>query len=159
MNNELLLNNIINKISFKISPSQNVRKQYMYRFKKKFYKFFNKEKKFINSNTRFENIDNFDQEVIKELLDIHSYSTISIGVIINQIAKNLDSNSVYLNIGIWRGFSMFAGMLNTKCEVYGIDNFSHDYADANPSLSNYEESIKTKEYNRNLSMHKNKNKN
>jgi hypothetical protein len=146
MINELLLNNIINKISFKIGPSQNVRKQYMYRFKKKIYKFFNKEKKFINSNTNFENIDNLDHEVIEKLSNIHSYSTISIGFIINQIAKNLGSDAIYLNIGVWRGFSMFAGMLNTKCEVYGIDNFSHDYADANKSLSNYEESKKTKEY-------------
>ena len=63
MNNELLLNNIINKISFKIGPSQNVRKQYIYRFKKKIHKFFNKEKKFINSNTRFENIDNLDHYI------------------------------------------------------------------------------------------------
>jgi len=85
-------------------------------------------------------------EEIKSPYEAKFFLVISIGFIINQIAKNLCSDAIYLNIGVWRGFSMFAGMINTKCKVYGIDNFSHDYADANPSLSNYEESKKTKEY-------------
>ena len=37
MNNDLLINNILSKIKFKIQPSQNIRKEYVYRIKKKFY--------------------------------------------------------------------------------------------------------------------------
>ena len=38
MINNLLLDEIFNKIEFKIQPDQNIRKKYIYRLKKKFYK-------------------------------------------------------------------------------------------------------------------------
>ena len=50
MKNELLVENILKKISFKIQPEQNIRKEYFYRIKKAFYKLINKEKEYINSN-------------------------------------------------------------------------------------------------------------
>ena len=146
MSNEILLNKIINKIEFKIQPNQNIRKSYIYRIKKKFYKLINKEKMFIDSNTVFKNIDIADLKTIEKLKSIDTMSKISVGFLINQISKKLNDKDVYLNIGVWRGFSMFAGMLNTKCEVYGVDNFSHDYADADHSLDNNQESLKTKKY-------------
>ena len=40
-------------------------------------------------------------------------------------------------------------MLNTKCKVYGIDNYSHKYSDGDLSLSsgdNFHENIKSREY-------------
>ena len=73
-------------------------------------------------------------------------SKISIGFLINQVCKNLSSNGLYLNIGVWRGFSMFAGMLNTNCEVYGVDNFSFDYEEGNSALNNYQEEKETRSY-------------
>ena len=146
MDNEILLNEILNKVYFKIEPNQNIRKEYIYRLKKRFFKIFTKEKWFIDSNTQFKDIENSDLEVIKKLLLIDTMSRISVGFIINQICKNFSNKKTYLNIGVWRGFSMFAGMLNTKCEVHGVDNFSHNYEDADSSLNNYNESIKTKEY-------------
>ena len=45
-------------------------------------------------------------------------------VLINQICKNLSSNQLYVNIGCWKGFSLIAGMIDTSCEVIGIDDFS-----------------------------------
>ena len=146
MINNTLLNEIFNKIEFKIQPNQNIRKKYIYRLKKKFYKLINKEKQFIGSNTIFNNIEDSDLEVIKKLLLIDTMSKISIGFIINQISKNLNNKETYLNIGVWRGFSLFAGMLNSKCDVYGVDDFSFDYEDGNSSLNNYEEESKAKEY-------------
>ena len=131
MKNTLLLNEILSKIKFKIQPDQNIRKEYIYRIKKKIYKLLNKEKDFINSNTIFNDIEDNDLFMINKLSTIDTMSKISVGFLINQICKNLNNNGVYLNIGVWRGFSMFAGMLNTKCEVYGVDNFSFDYEDAN----------------------------
>ena len=41
---------------------------------------------------------------------------------------------------------MFAGMLNTNCEVYGVDNFSFDYEEDNNLLNNQAEKFSTREY-------------
>jgi len=146
MRSNLLINEIFNKIEFKIQSDKNIRKQYIYRIKKRIYKFLNNEKNFINSNTIFRNIDKEEKEAINKLALIDTMSKISIGFIINQICKSLDSKGVYLNIGIWRGFSMFAGMLNTNCEVYGVDNFSFNYNEGNNSLNNIVEEKKAREY-------------
>jgi len=126
MSNTLLVDKILDKIDFKIQPDENIRKAYLYRFKKKLYKIINKEREFINSNTSFNNIDIVDQATIEKLCAIDTMSKISIGFLINQICKELNSHQVYLNIGVWKGFSMFAGMINTKCEVHGVDNFSFE---------------------------------
>ena len=146
MKNELLVENILKKISFKIQPEQNIRKEYFYRIKKAFYKLINKEKEYINSNTIFKNLDELDLESVKKLLLIDTMSKIAVGFIINQICKNLPGNGVYLNIGVWRGFSLFAGMFNTSCEVYGVDNFSFNYEDGNSKLNNIKEESKTRDY-------------
>ena len=146
MQNRLLLDEIFNKIKFKIQPNQNIRKEYLYRIKKKIYKLFNKEKLFINSNTIFNNISNDEKNAINKLLLIDTMSKISIGFIINQICRNLGSQGTYLNIGVWRGFSMFSGMINTDCKVFGVDNFSHNYEDGDKSLHNADEELKTRNY-------------
>tara|TARA_B100000745_G_scaffold291250_1_gene230829 strand:+ start:807 stop:1253 length:447 start_codon:yes stop_codon:yes gene_type:complete len=146
MSNYLLVNKIISKIEFKIKPNKNIRKEYLYRIKKNFYKLINHEKKFVNSLTAFKDIDASDSDTIEKLSAIDTMSRISIGFLINQICKNLDSKKVYLNIGVWKGFSMFAGMLNTKCDVYGVDNFSFDYEDGNSSLNNTDEESKARKY-------------
>ena len=146
MKNSLLLNEILGKIEFKIKPNQNIRKEYIYRIKKKIYKIFNKEKKFINSHTIFKNLKQDEQEVLNKISLIDTMSKISIGFIVNQICKNLKSEDVYLNIGVWRGFTMFAGMINTECEVYGVDNFSFNYNEGNNSLNNIVEEKKARAY-------------
>ena len=146
MRSNLLINEILSKIEFKIQPDKNIRKQYIYRIKKRIYKFLNNEKNFINSNTIFRNIDKEEKEAINKLALIDTMSKISIGFIINQICKSLDSKGVYLNIGVWRGFSMFAGMINTECEVYGVDNFSFNYNESNNSLNNIVEEKKARAY-------------
>ena len=159
MKNTLLINEIFSKIEFKIQPDQNIREEYIYRIKKRIYKFLNMEKNFINSNTIFSNIDIDEKDAINKLASIDTMSKISIGFIINQICKNLDSKGIYLNIGVWRGFSMFAGMLNTNCEVYGVDNFSFDYEVANVSLNNtMEESNARKYFYKHLNIFQNKKK-
>ena len=146
MNKTLLINEILKKIEFKIKPEKDIRKDYIYRIKKKFSKFFGNEKKFINSNTKFKNISNIDIDSINRLLLVDTMSRISVGFIINQISKNLKKDDVYINVGVWRGFSMFAGMFNTECEVYGIDNFGHNYHEGNPNLDNNEERAKARNY-------------
>ena len=146
MKNTLLINEILSRIEFKIKPDQNIRKEYIYRIKKRIYKLLNMEKKFINSNTSFKYIDRDEKKAINKLLLIDTMCKISIGFIINQICKNLGSKGIYLNVGVWKGFSMFAGMLNTNCEVYGVDNFSFDYEEGNDSLNNRTEESSAREY-------------
>ena len=79
MQNAELLNKILSKIEFKIQTDQNVRKEYIYRIKKKIYKIFKNERKFINSNTIFKNITEDEREAINKLSLIDTMSKISIG--------------------------------------------------------------------------------
>ena len=44
MQNKLLLDEILNKIEFKVQPNQNIRKEYLYRVKKKCINFLIKKK-------------------------------------------------------------------------------------------------------------------
>ncbi len=149
MDNLKIITEIEEKYKFKITPEKNIRKEYFYRISKKFYEFIGKKKYFISSNTVFQNLKKKDIETIKILSKIDNMSSISVGFIINQIAKNLHQDDIYLNIGIYRGFSLLAGMLNTNCKVYGIDNYSHEYSSGDLSLSsedNIHENMKSKEY-------------
>ena len=118
------IDNIFENIDFKIKPNQDYRKEYIFRAKKKFYKIFNQEKNFVFSNLIIKNQDKSDIILKKELLKIDSMSTYAIGYIINKICQKLNKDENYVNIGVWKGFSLIAGMLNTNCLVYGNDNFS-----------------------------------
>ena len=118
------INDIFENIDFKIKPNQDYRKEYIFRAKKLIYKIFNKEKNFIFSNLIIKNKKKSDLILKKELLKIDSMSTFAIGYVINKICQELNDNENYVNIGVWKGFSMIAGMLNTNCNVYGNDNFS-----------------------------------
>mgnify|MGYP003682889555 FL=1 len=65
---------------------------------------------------------------MKEIEAISSESTLAIGLLINRICKTLQ-HKAYLNIGTLYGFSLFAGMINTKCNVIGVDNFCSSDSD------------------------------
>ena len=58
-----------------------------------------------------------------KLINVDKMATIATFYLINSICKNIEKGS-YLNIGVWKGFSLFSGMLDTKCEVVGVDNFT-----------------------------------
>jgi hypothetical protein len=118
------IDKIFENIDFKVRPNQNYRKEYIFRIKKSIYKIFNKQKEFVFSNLIIKNKDDLDSILKKELLKIESMSTYAIGYIINKICQKLGNDENYVNIGVWKGFSLIAGMLNTSCSVYGNDNFS-----------------------------------
>jgi len=117
------VNQIFEDISFKIGPDDDYRKAYLYRIIKGFYKIFGYSKKYDFLNCIIKKSSQ-DIELKKALIKIDSMSTYAIGHIINKICKNLNKNQIYLNVGVWKGFSLIAGMINTQCEVIGIDNFS-----------------------------------
>jgi len=114
---------IFDDLRFKIKPDDDYRSSYKFRLVKTLYKVFRKEKDYVFDNCIIEN-EKIDLDLRKELIKIDSMSTYAIGYIINRICKNLSKNQLYLNIGCWKGFSLVAGMINTKCKVIGIDNFS-----------------------------------
>jgi len=118
------IDDIFENIDFKIKPNQNYRKEYIFRIKKIIYKILNKEKNFIFSNLIIKNKNKSDLILKKELMKIDSMSTYAIGHVINKICQKLNNDENYVNIGVWKGFSLIAGMLNTNCSVYGNDNFS-----------------------------------
>ena len=117
------IENLFNQISFKIKPEDNYRKAYLFRLYKMFYKLLNKEKEFEFKNCKIKT-GNESEKLKKALLQIDSMSTYATGHLINQICKKLKNDQLYLNIGCWKGFSLIAGMIETNCQVIGVDNFS-----------------------------------
>ena len=117
------IDNIFGDIKFKVNPNQDYRKSYNYRLIKGLLKLIKKDKEFDFSNCII-NKEIEDKDLRKALVNIESMSTYAIGYVINRICKKLNKNQLYLNIGVWKGFSLVSGMINTACEVIGIDNFS-----------------------------------
>ena len=117
------INNIFNQFNFEVGPGDNYRKAYFFRFYKFLYKVIGKEKEYIFNNCKIsKNFENLSLK--KALLEIESMSTYAMGHLVNQICKNLSSSQLYVNIGCWKGFSLIAGMIDTSCEVIGVDDFS-----------------------------------
>jgi hypothetical protein len=59
------------------------------------------------------------------LADIQRMSTFPIAAILAVIIKHLPPGQIYLNIGVWYGFTLFAGMLlEPQGACVGVDNFS-----------------------------------
>ena len=125
-----IIDEIFDDISFKIGPEKNIRKEYLYRIIKRFYKLAGLEKNFIFKNLIIPN-DKLDHELKNALLNIKAMASFANGYIINRICKNLKDDQIYVNIGVWKGFSLIAGMVNTNCHVDGIDNFS-EFKETNP---------------------------
>jgi hypothetical protein len=123
--NALIIDNILEKINFKIKPYEFSNKKIIFRIKKKFFKILRKENEFLDSQTTFKN-SNEDLMLFNFLKKVERMSSISLGYIINKITQSLDENESYVNIGLYKGFTLFAGMINTKCTVHGVDNFSFE---------------------------------
>ncbi len=125
------LDRIINSIKFKyVKQDDQANDIFYYKFRKYFFYLSNLIKyQKLRHFTFFENTEtNINQQdfnnLSKKMKGIEGMSTIANAWIINQIASKLREDQNYVNIGCWKGFSLIAGMINTKCKVYGIDNFS-----------------------------------
>jgi len=60
-----------------------------------------------------------------KLADVLKMSTFRIGRIINWIVSQMPADQQYVNVGVWHGFSLFAGMVgNPDKKCVGVDNFS-----------------------------------
>ena len=117
------IESIFNKIDFNIKPDDDYRRAYLFRLKKGLCKLINLDRKFTFSNCILDKeIENLNLK--NALLKIDSMSTYAIGHLVNQICQHLNENQIYLNIGCWKGFTLISGMIDTSCEVIGVDNFS-----------------------------------
>ncbi len=64
-------------------------------------------------------------EGIRKLSRMPKMSTVAIGALINRLVASLPPGQAYLNIGVWHGYSLLAGMLgNAGRRCIGVDNFS-----------------------------------
>jgi cephalosporin hydroxylase len=68
--------------------------------------------------------NNENTEIIKKLLNINRMSTLANGAIINKIVSELKENELFLNIGVWHGFTFFSGSVGNNKKCIGVDNFS-----------------------------------
>lgn len=59
------------------------------------------------------------------LLAMPRMSTFAVGAIINRAVERLQSGEAFVNVGVWHGFSLLAGMAgHADRRCIGIDNFS-----------------------------------
>jgi len=76
-------------------------------------------------NTRFPCNDKKIKEAFYNLCKIPRMSTLSLGGIINCGVKQLAPGKMFVNVGVWHGFTFLSAMLNNPNKIcIGIDNFS-----------------------------------
>ena len=73
--------------------------------------------------TIFENLTIEEEYFITKIKKINGMSTLTNALIINKLCQSIGEKN-YVNVGCWEGFSLISGMINTSCNVYGVDNFS-----------------------------------
>jgi hypothetical protein len=62
---------------------------------------------------------------LAELCRIPRMSTYAVGAIINRIVAGLPADQAFVNVGVWNGFTLLAGMAgNPDRRCIGVDNFS-----------------------------------
>jgi hypothetical protein len=76
-------------------------------------------------NTRLPEHAQVLQGRLIELLTIPRMSTFAIGTILNEGVSRLADQTCFVNVGVWHGFTLLAGMKdNPHQRCIGIDNFS-----------------------------------
>jgi len=79
------------------------------------------------------------KQQLSEVCRIEKMSTFAIGAIINKTVAEMPEDQVYVNVGLWKGFSFLAGLVNNplkKC--IGIDNFSEFKGTKDGFMVNFE---------------------
>lgn len=97
---------------------------------------FDSETPVKDSNTVSWNLTDFPRMPgMAKLASIRGMSSAANAYLINTICRSMSSDQIYLNVGVFKEFSMFAGMIDTKCKVIGIDDFS-EFDNASTSFFN-----------------------
>ncbi len=118
LKNSNLIENILNNVNFRfINNTMSRENSLLYKTVNKLVP--KKYRDYINIEIK----DQFASKNYFKIIDVKKMATFSTFYLINSICKNIKNGS-YLNIGLWNGFSLFSGMVDTKCDVIGVDNFS-----------------------------------
>lgn len=84
------------------------------------------------------NLTKFDSmDQLEPLRSVTGMSTPAYANIINTICRSMSEDQLYLNIGCYQGFTLLSGMINTRCRVIGIDNFSQFGGPKQQCLANF----------------------
>lgn len=75
-------------------------------------------------NTVVPFLDNSRARALRRASRMQKMSTYAVGAIINEAVRQMPEGTCYLNIGTWKGFSLFAGMAgNPDRSCIGVDSF------------------------------------
>lgn len=65
------------------------------------------------------------RELLLPLLAVRRMSTLTIGGVLNHLVRSMDPECAYVNVGVWNGFTLLAGMAGNDDRVcIGVDDFS-----------------------------------
>ncbi len=70
--------------------------------------------------------DKYYKDLLKELCMIPKMSSFAMGAIINRGVAGMPKDQLYVNVGVWHGFTFLCGMINNDNKgCIGIDNWAH----------------------------------
>ena len=124
--------NYISGIDFRfLKPNMKPSNPKVYKGLKKLIEKFGTTPEFIN--TSIPDDERGIKATLREIGNIPRMSTLAIGAMINRGISQMPDNQVFLNIGVWNGFTFLSGIINNpqkKC--IGVDNFSQFGSDVIP---------------------------
>jgi len=88
-------------------------------------------------NVFFSTADREVRRALAPLQRVPGMSTLANAYLIYSITQYLEADEAYVNIGVWKGFTFLAGVLNRQCMSIGVDNFSEFGGPREEFLSNY----------------------
>jgi hypothetical protein len=83
------------------------------------------ESHFDLANTTLPAADARTKRLLGQICGVPRMSTFAIAAMIQRAVTEMPADEAYVNVGVWHGFSLFAGMLgNEDKRCIGIDDFS-----------------------------------
>ena len=81
--------------------------------------------KFEVFNTRFPRNGRRIKRLLRPVFYIPRMSTCAVGGIINEGVRQMPAGSAFVNVGVWKGYTLLSGMVGNEDKVcIGVDNFS-----------------------------------
>lgn len=77
------------------------------------------------ANVKFPQEDEQIKRLLLNIAEMPRMSSLAIGGIIHWLVRQMPSDCRYVNVGVWHGFTLFAGMLGNPDKLcVGVDNFT-----------------------------------
>lgn len=90
-------------------------------------------------NTKLPTGQSAAAEKLAPLLSVRKMSTFAIAAIINRIVTEMSPAYAFVNVGVWNGYTLLAGMLGNEDKTcVGVDNFSEFGGPRDAFLGNFE---------------------